>query len=99
MLRNATHVNVVLLISQEEVVHDGGLVQLGQRGHVLNAVHAAGVHRGERLPVEVRSLEVHHLQRRTKRFRLSEEEEEEGEDDEDVALRGKKVWEHLEFHC
>lgn len=51
-------------------MHDGGLVQLGQRGHVLHAVDAAGVHRAQRLPAQLSSLEVHHLQGNTRAKRL-----------------------------
>lgn len=59
---NPTHIDVVLLISQEEVVHDGGLVQLRQRGHVLHPVDAAGMHRVHRLPAELCTLKAHHLE-------------------------------------
>lgn len=93
---DAAHINVVLLISQEEVVHDGGLVQLGQRGHVLDAVYAAGVHRVERLPGEIRSLEVHHLRRKNKTLQCYCSSEDQEDDDDDVAFRGKKV---SDFDC
>lgn len=57
----APYVDVVSLIAQEQVVHDGGFVQLGQRGHVLHAVDAARVHQEHRLPAHLGLLEVDHL--------------------------------------
>lgn len=59
---NATHIDVVLLISQKEVVHDGSLVQLRQRGHVLHPMDAAGVHLVHRLPAELCTLKAYHLE-------------------------------------
>lgn len=56
------YIDAVLLVTQKEVVHDGGFVQLCQGGHVLHSVDAARVHRVHRLPVQLPPLQVHHLQ-------------------------------------
>lgn len=61
-----TYIDVVLLVAQKEVVHDGGLVQFCQRGHVLHPMDAAGVHRVHRLPVELGLLQVGHLEGQSK---------------------------------
>lgn len=96
--RNATHIDVVLLIPQEEVVHDGGLVQLDQRGHVLHALDAAGVHRAERLPAELGSLEVHHLRPRTSAKTLQGPvcQRRRGDDDVDLGKRRSRNVEELD---
>lgn len=57
-----TYIDAVLLVTQKEVVHDGGFVQLCQCGHVLHSMDAARVHREHRLPVQLPPLQVHHLQ-------------------------------------
>lgn len=61
----APYIDVVFLIAHEEVVHDGGFMKLCQRGHVLHAMDAAGVHRVHHLPVQLRPLEVDHLEHKT----------------------------------
>lgn len=47
-----THVDVSLAVAQEEVVHDGAVVQVLQRRHVLHTRHAALVHLVDLLPGE-----------------------------------------------
>lgn len=54
---------MILLIALVKVVHDGSLVELGQRGHVLNTIDAALVHGVHLLPVHLRLLQVQHLER------------------------------------
>ena len=60
-----THIDVVFLVAQTEVVHDGSFVQLCQCGHVLYSMDAAGVHRVHRLSVQFVPLQMDHLKRRT----------------------------------
>lgn len=60
------YVDVVFTVAQEEVVHDGSFVQLGQRGHVLHSMDAAGVHRVKRLPVQLGRLQVDRLEQHTR---------------------------------
>lgn len=57
-----THIDAVLLVAQEEVVHDGSLMQLCQCGHVIHSMDAAGVHRIHHLPVQLCLLQVDQLQ-------------------------------------
>lgn len=47
-----TYIDVSLLVAQEEVVHDGSVVEVLQRGHVLHASDAAVVHGLHLLPGE-----------------------------------------------
>lgn len=47
-----THVDVSLAVAQEEVVHDGAVMQVLQRRHVLHSCHAALVHLVDLLPGE-----------------------------------------------
>lgn len=60
-----SYIDVVFLVSLMKVVHDGGLMKLCQRGHVLHSINAALVHRGHLLPVHLCLLQVHHLKHRT----------------------------------
>lgn len=82
---NVTHIDVVLLISQKQVVHDGSLVQLCQRGHVLHPMDATAVHRVHRLPAELCSLKAYHLEPQahknsTRHFKIL------------FVRGGKKIW-------
>lgn len=84
-----TYVDVVLLVAQKEVVHDGSLMQLRQRGHVLHPVDAAGVHRVHRLPVHLRPLQVGHLERHRhtdKEFHKPARQSSSGRKDADVSV-------------
>lgn len=63
--QRVTYIDVVLLVAQEEVVHDGSFMQLCQCGHVLYSMDAAGVHRVHGLPVELCLLQVDHLEQHT----------------------------------
>lgn len=38
------YIDVVFLVAQKEVVHDGGFMQLCQCRHVLHSLDATGVH-------------------------------------------------------
>lgn len=66
--QRVTYIDVVLLVAQEEVVHDGSFMQLCQRGHVLYSMDAARVHRVHRLPVELCLLQVDHLEQHRSGF-------------------------------
>lgn len=50
--RRKTYVDVSLLVTQEEVVHDGAVVEVLQRRHVLHPSDAAVVHELHLLPRE-----------------------------------------------
>lgn len=52
-IKTVPYIDVVFLIAQKEVVHDGSFMQLRQCGHVLHSMDAAGVHRVHRLPVQL----------------------------------------------
>lgn len=48
----ATYIDVSLLVAQEEVVHDGAIVQVLESRHVLHASDAAVVHGLHLLPAQ-----------------------------------------------
>lgn len=64
-MRGGTHVDVSLAVAQEEVVHDGAVVQVLQCRHVLHARHAALVHLVDLLPGEGALLVGVHLRGNT----------------------------------
>lgn len=66
--RLRAYIDVVFLVAQKEVVHDGSFVKLCQCRHVLHSMDAAGVHRVHRLPVQLRLLYVDHLEKRTQTY-------------------------------
>lgn len=73
-LRNTvahTYVDVVLLITLVQVVHDRSFVQLSQRWHVLHPVDAGLVHGVHPLPVDLSLLQIQHLRRQWGRFTLN----------------------------
>lgn len=51
-LQSQTYIDVSLLVAQEQVVHDGSVMEVLQRGHVLHPPDAAVVHRLHLLPGE-----------------------------------------------
>lgn len=59
-----THIDVILVVALVQVVHDGGLVQLSQRRHVLNPIDAGLVHGVHPLPGDLGLLQVQHLEER-----------------------------------
>lgn len=61
-----THINVSLLVSQVQVVHDGAVVEVLQRGHVLHAPDAAEAHGLHLLPRQRILLVCVHLPQGTK---------------------------------
>lgn len=69
-LSECTYIDVILLVALVQVVHNGGLVQLGQRWHVLHSIDAGLVHSVHPLPGDLGLLEVQHLED-DKTYRLS----------------------------
>lgn len=57
-----SYIDVVFLVAKEEVVHDGGFMQLCKCGHVFHSMDAAGVHGVNRLSAQLRPLLVDHLE-------------------------------------
>lgn len=62
-----THIDVSLLVSEEQVVQDGAVVEVLQRGHVLHPPGAALVHHLYLLPGQRGLLVPEHLQHNTHR--------------------------------
>lgn len=62
------YIDVIFLVAQKQVVHDGGFVQLCQCGHVLHPVDTGRVHGVNRLSVHLLLLKVDHLWRHTHRY-------------------------------
>lgn len=66
--RLVPYIDVIFLVAQKQVVHDGGFVQLCQCGHVLHPVDTGRVHGVNRLSVHLLLLKVDHLWRHTHRY-------------------------------
>ena len=59
-----TYIDLAVLVSEVEVVHDGSVVEVVQRGHVLHPLDAAGVHGLHLLPAQGVLLVGVHLETR-----------------------------------
>lgn len=67
-LSGCTHIDVILLVTLVQVVHDGGLVQLSQCWHVLHPIDAGLVHSVHPLPGDLSLLQVQHLEDNETKF-------------------------------